>query len=169
MENDKLAIWYEKHKKLVFIIRIIFWTIFAAILPFAFIAWRYQIFTTESKIKLTGWGFIAILIVVIFATTLVRYIYKGLKPGIAKQCISGFVSLIIPLILLYLLINSIESNIHLFKQALCCVILCEAIALPINPFPKWLAERQQENSKEKTETLSDIFWDKFFSKKKDNS
>ena len=167
MEENKLTIWWDKHQKLVFILRFVLWTICAAILPFSFIAWRYKIFTVDSQIKLTGWGFIAIIIVIAFISTLVKYIYKGLKPGLAKQCISGFVSVILPLILLYLLINSIEDSIQLFKQALGCVILCEAIAIPINPFPEWLVKRQAENKEQKVETMSDIFWDSFLKHKKD--
>ena len=54
--------WYKEHPKTVFTIRFILWTACAAALPFAFIAWRYDIFTPASKIKLTGWGFIAIII-----------------------------------------------------------------------------------------------------------
>lgn len=160
--------WYKEHPKTVFTIRFILWTACAAALPFAFIAWRYDIFTPASKIKLTGWGFIAIIIVIVFVSSLIKYIYKGLKPGLTKQCIFGFVSIVLPLVMLYLLISSIEDSIHLFKQALGCVILCEAVGIPLNPFPEWLAKRQSENEQAKLENMSDVFWDKFFKKKKDD-
>lgn len=160
--------WYKEHPKTVFTIRFILWAACAAALPFAFIAWRYDIFTPASKIKLTGWGFIAIIIVIVFVSSLIKYIYKGLKPGLAKQCIFGFVSIVLPLVMLYLLISSIEDSIRLFKQALGCVILCEAVGIPLNPFPEWLAKRQSENEQEKLENMSDVFWDKFFKKKKDD-
>lgn len=172
MEEEKknkngLIAWCQNHPKTIFGIRVFLWATCAAILPFAFIAWRYDIFVPTSKTKLTGWGFIAIIIVAIFLISLVKYIYKGLKPGLAKQCIFGFASIILPLLLLYLLIDSIENNIALFKQALGCVILCEAIGIPLNPFPAWIAKRQIENEKFKAETMSDILWNKFFTRKKD--
>lgn len=166
-EKKSLFEWCKDHPKTVFIVRFILWATCAAILPFIFIAWRYDIFSPASKLKLTGWGFIAIIIVAIFLISLIKYIYKGLKPGLAKQCIFGFASIILPLVILYLLINSIEGNVDLFKQALGCVILCEAVGIPLNPFPAWLAKRQEENDKQKAETMSDIMWDKFFKRKKE--
>ena len=166
-KNKGLIAWCENHPKTIFVIRVILWATCAAILPFAFIAWRYDIFAPTSSTKLTGWGFIAIIILAIFVISLVRYIYKGLKPGLAKQCIFGFASIILPLLILYLLVDSLENSIALFKQALGCVILCEAVGIPLNPFPAWIAKRQVENEKIKAETMSDILWGKFFSRKKD--
>ena len=167
-KKKSLVEWCEEHPKTVFSIRFVLWVTCAAALPFAFIAWRYGIFTNDSKISLTDWGFVAIIILVVFASTLIKYIYKGLKPGMAKQCIFGFASIILPLAVLYLLITSIEDSINLFKQALGCAILCEAIGIPLNPFPAWIAKRQSENEREKAETMSDILWDKFFKKKKED-
>lgn len=165
-KTNKITEWINCHPKTFFTIRFILWVLAAAILPFSFIAWRYEIFTTETKVKLTGWGFIAVIIVLIFVVTLIKYIYKSLKPGLAKQCIFGFTGIIVPLIILYLLIVNIEDSIDLFKQALGCVILCEAVAIPINPFPSWIAKKQEENLNEKINNVSDIFLDKFFSRKK---
>lgn len=166
-ENEKKGIieWVKGHPKTVFFFRVALWAIFSAILPFAFIAWRYQIFTSTSKIQLTGWGFVAVVIIVSFVSTLAKYIYKGLKPGFLKQCLSGFVTKIIPLVLLLLLICSIENNIKMFKQALSCVIICESIGVLLNPFPSWLAKRAEENKIANAETMSDVFWDRFFNKK----
>lgn len=160
--------WCKAHPKTVFAIRVFLWATFAAILPFAFIAWRYGIFTSECKIQLSGWGFIAVIVLIVFVSTLIRYVYKGLKPGFAKQCVFGLVSIILPLIMLYLLIDSIENSIQIFKQALCCVILCETISIPLNPFPSWIAKRQTNDEQKKAENMADVFWEKFFNKKKDN-
>ena len=163
-----LADWIKEHPKTVFGIRVFLWATFSAILPFAFIAWRYQIFTSVSKLKITSVGLLAIIIAIVFIISLLKYIYKGLKPGFVKQCIFGAIGIILPLLVIYILINAIEDNIHLFKQALGCVILCEAISIPLNPFPAWLAKREVEDGKRKAESMSDILWDKFFKRKKDN-
>ena len=167
-QNEKRTLleWCEDHPKTVFAIRFVLWTAFAAALPFAFIAWRYQIFTPQTKMQLTGWGFIAILILIIFVITLIRYVYKGLRPGVFKQCIAGFTKVVLPLCILLLLVHSIESTIHLFKQALGCVILCETAALPFNPFPTWLEKRRKEDKTIEAESVADVFWDKFFKMKK---
>ena len=166
--KKSLVDWIEEHPKTVFGVRVFLWATFSAILPFAFIAWRYQVFTSVSKLKITSVGLLAIIIVIAFIISLLKYIYKGLKPGFIKQCIFGAVGIILPLLVIYILINAIEDNIHLFKQALGCVILCEAIGIPLNPFPAWLAKQEVEDGKRKFESMSDIFWDKFFKRKTDD-
>lgn len=164
-KKKSLAETIEEHPRTVFWIRFFAWCLFAAVLPFLFIAWRYGIFSKASAIKLSGWGFIAIIIVIVFIITLISYLYKGMKPGLAKQCVTGFVKIILPLTILLLLVVSIEDSIKLFKQALCCVILCEIIGIPLNPLPDWLEKRKKEQHDEKIETVSDVFWDKFFNRK----
>ena len=173
MENEEekkkgLKAWYESHPKTVFTIRLILWAAFSAILPFIFIAWRYGIFKSTSKISLSGWGIIGVIILVVFIITLVAYLYKGMKPGLAKQCIGGFVKIILPLVILLLFVVEIKNHIQVTYQALSCVIICELVGIPLNPFPDWLEKRRVEQGKEKAETLSEIFWDKFFKKKKDD-
>lgn len=165
--RKSLKDWCDEHPKAVFAIRCVLWIISAAVLPFLFIAWRYGIFTNSSKMSLTGWGFIAIIIVVIFIITFIKYICKALKPGFAKQCIVGFVTIILPLTVLYLLVCSVEDTIALFKQALGCVIICELVGIPLNPFPAWLEQKRVADKKEEADTMTDIFWKKFFDKKKE--
>lgn len=162
---NRFAVWCKEHPKAVFAARFSLWAIFAAALPFAFIAYRYGIFSVKSKIEVSGWGIIAIIIMVVFLLTLVSYLYKGLKPGIVKQCVLGIVKVVVPLIILYLIVTGIEKDISAFKQALCCVMICETVAIPLNPFPAWLEKRKQEQGKEKLETVTDALWDKFFEKK----
>ncbi len=160
--------WYQEHPKTVFAIRFILWVIFSVVLPFVFIAWRYGIFTSSSTIKLSGWGIIAVVIVIVFIITLIRYLYKGMKFSIWKQIITGFISIVLPLLIVLLIVTEIEGHIALVKQALICVIVCELIGIPLDPFPAWLEQRRIEQGKEQAETLSEIFWNNFF-KKKDGS
>lgn len=166
-EKKTFKEWYNEHPKTVFTIRFILWSLFAAILPFIFIAWRYGIFTSSSAIKLSGWGIIAIIIVTLFIITLLKYLYKGMKFSIWKQIITGFVSIILPLTIVLLLVTEIENHIGLVKQALVCVMICEIVGIPLNPFPEWLERRRIEQGKDKAETMSEVFWDTFFKKKKD--
>ena len=84
--KKSLVDWIEEHPKTVFGVRVFLWATFSAILPFAFIAWRYQVFTSVSKLKITSVGLLAIIIVIAFIISLLKYIYKGLKPGFIKQC-----------------------------------------------------------------------------------
>lgn len=160
--------WYVEHPKTVFGIRLVLWATFSAILPFIFIAYRYGIFTKNSSISLSGWGFIGIIILLIFVITLVKYLYEGMKPGLFKQCVGGFCKVILPLLILLLLVEEIRSHIELVEQALGCVIVCELVGIPLNPFPEWLEKKRVEEGREKAQTLSEVFWDTFFKKKKDH-
>lgn len=166
-KKNGLAEWLKEHPKTTFATRVALWLVFSAALPFAFIAWRYDIFTAGSKIKLTGWGVIGIIIVAVVLATLVKYLYKMMKPGILKQCITGFLKVILPLLIVLAVVKSIESGIKMFEQALCCVIVCESAAIPLNPFPEIIAKIQEEEGKAKIESMSDLFWDGFFKRKKD--
>lgn len=161
----KFVEWMEAHPKTVFIIRLILWTTFACVLPCAFIAWRYGIFTKASQLHLSGWGAIAIVIAVVFTIKVIKYFYKGMKPGFLKQCIHGFCSIILPLLILLIVVVAIRDSLDLFIQALGCVIICELIGIPLNPFPAWLEKRKQEDGKEHVESITDIVLDKIFKRK----
>ena len=66
----------EIKDKKVFIARTILFCIFGCILPFVFIAWRFEIFSNGgSHISFTGWGVIGIIIVFFF----VLYCLKKIK------------------------------------------------------------------------------------------
>lgn len=155
-ENEKL-----KAKK-VFIARTILFCIFGCVLPFVFIAWRFEIFSNGgSHISLTGWGVIGILILFFFILYCLKILKNSIPFSMTYQILSGLIKVILPLILVYLIVNAIEGSIRQFKQALFVVIGCEAIAIVINPFPKYMHDKGIE----KTENLMDTFITKW--KKKD--
>ena len=88
-----------------------------------------------------------------------------MEAGMLKQCIEGVCKIILPLVIVLLLVIEIQNHISLVRQALGCVILCEVVGIPLNPFPAWLEKRRIEKGEAEVENLSDIFWDKFFKKK----
>lgn len=163
-KDKKITIkeWAEANPKKVFAFRFFFWTAFACILPMSFIAWRYEIFTSASKINLTGYGFIAIIIAIVFIIALLRYLYKCLEPGLFKQCVIGFVKITLPLTIFLILVMNIEKNITIFRQAMSCVIVCETIAIPFNPFPSLVEKNKKLNFESKAETISDLVLEKAF-------
>lgn len=154
--NDEL-----KEKK-VFIARLILFVLFGCVLPFVFIAWRYQIFG-GTRISLTGWGFIAILIVFFFVMYCLKILKNSIPFSITYQVLSGFIKVILPLILVLLVVNALEDSIRQFKQALIVTILCEGIAIVINPLPKYMHDKGIE----KTENLMDTFITKWKAKEKE--
>ena len=145
----------------VFVVRFALFTVFALILPIIFIGWRYELFRKVGKVSLSGWGLIAIIIAIFF----VRYVAKMVKRvepySMFNQIVTGFRKIILPLFVLFILLNTIRGSIDLFMQALEVTIISEAIGIPINPLPKWA----NDHDIEKQET----FIDKFVKKTKGGS
>lgn len=115
------------------------WTCFALIAPVAWIVWRYQLFQPKTEYQFGGWGFVAVVIIAVFSLTCFRYVCKGFpRWSMAKQCIKGLCAITIPLLALYFALNCVASNIELFLQSLAFVTASETVAIPLNPFPKWI-------------------------------
>lgn len=133
--------------KKVFVLRAIFFTLFACIIPFVFIAWRYSIFSVKEnpRISLTGWGFVGVIIVFFFIRYLIMVIKKSIPHSLLAQVVNGFIKVLMPLILVYVVIGALESGLYLFKQALVITIISEAIAIVINPFPQYMYEKGIED------------------------
>lgn len=169
-KHNKFITWIKEHPRAVFWIRVALWSIFACILPFAFIAWRFELFYPVSKVHIGGWGILAIVIVAVFIFSVVRYvrIAEGEKYSFAVQCLNGFCKVILPLLTLLVVLYSIRNNLNLFIQALGAVIICEAAAIPLNPLPKWAYDKQKDIKEGEIKSTIDYFIDKFFKGKKDD-
>lgn len=154
----------EKEKKKlpkktkIFIVRVVLFAVFACVLPFCFIAWRYQLFKKVDSISLSGWGIVALIIIFCFIKYIVKTIKKGESYSMTTQVITGFVKVILPLVILYIMLNSIKGSIDLFLQALCVVIISEGIAIPINPLPKWAFDNHINTQEKTMDTLVSKFW-----------
>lgn len=168
-KKNKLIAWIEEHPKTVFWLRFALWTLFSCVLPFLFIIFRFEIFPSISKMRLSGFGVIAIVIVAFFVFAILRYIRIALSAeySLIGQIINGFCKIIIPLIAALLILNSVKSSVDLMMQALGCVIACEAVAIPFNPLPKWAYERQKDVRAEERKEAFDYLLDGFFKRKKD--
>lgn len=167
-KKKSLKEFIESHPKSVFWIRFVIWALFAAVLPFLFIAFRYGIFDKLSSISISGWGLVAIIIVMCFAFYLVRCLRMGLKgrSPFVLQCVNGVCKVIVPLVCALFLLDSIKNSIAVFEQALIVVTLCEAIAIPINPMPVWVHEMNEGKKEEDRKDAIGYLWSEYFSRKK---
>lgn len=161
--------WLSEHPKTVFWTRFVLWTLCACVLPFMFIVWRFELFKTISKVQIGGWGIIAIILVALFVLTIIKYVRMALKAKytLLGQFLGGFCKIIIPLVVALLILNSVKENVNSLIQALGCVTICEAVAIPLNPLPKWAYEAQKEVRVEERKETADYIIDTFFSKKKE--
>ena len=169
-EEDKSSLmeWIANHPKTVFWTRFVLWTMSACILPFSFIVWRFKLFHKITQIQVGGFGIIAIVVVAFFALTIIKYIKLALsaKYTLIGQVLSGFCMVIIPLIAALLILNSVKENVASLIQALGCVTICEAVAIPLNPLPKWAYEAQKNVRVEERKETMDYILDGFFKRKK---
>ena len=141
----------------VFAARLAAWFAFACAAPVGFIAWRYDLFATVSKVNFGGWGLVAIAIIAAFALSVVKYVKQGLKGwSMTKQVLSGIAKVLVPLLALYFALAAIRDSLDAFLQALGVTIASEAVAIPLNPLPKWAYEK----SRGETEDAIDVILNK---------
>lgn len=140
MNNYKLS----KEEKKIFLVRAIVWILFACVIPVLFIGFRYELFKKTGELQLSGWGLIAIVIIFIFAITFVKYIKSGMAEwSMLKQVLNGIIKVLLPLGMVLLIATAIKNNVNYFIQALSCVLICEALAIPVNPFPQWIYKKTE--------------------------
>lgn len=130
-----------------FTVQLILWLIFSAVIPIIAIANKYD-FVKEGTAKYTGWAIIAGVIAFIVVMVALRYILRLLKWSMTKQVISGIMLVIVPLCFLFVLTDLIANNIENIKFILVLSIISEFIAIPINPFPKMIWEKNIQDLKE---------------------
>lgn len=147
-----------------FTIRLILWILFACLLPVGFICWRYNLFTKIDRISFSGWGILGIIILAVFIYVLIKYLRSGLTEySMFKQVLNGITKVILPLSIVLGVSVAIRNSLDYFIQSLCATIVCEIIAIPINPFPKWV----QEKSDGKYENMMDILVNKLNKKEEE--
>lgn len=166
IQTNETEVKEKDNSKKIFIARVIGFCLFGCILPFIFIAWRYDIFRVHNEISprvsLTGWGFVAVLIVFFFIRYCMGVLKRAIPFSLTYQIINGFIKVLMPLILFYIVITAIANSIDLFKQALLITIICEAVAIVINPFPKFMHDKGIEHA----EGIMDLFIKKWKEKDK---
>lgn len=133
----------EAKAKRVFWIRFALWCLFACILPVCFIGWRYDIFGNSATMKLSGWGLIAVIIAAVFGFSVFKYIKAAFKAEYSMlwQCISGFFKIVFPILLVAVALNTVKDSIDKLVQALSATAAFEAVAIPLNPMPKWVFDK----------------------------
>lgn len=139
---------YRKMSTAEFWIRFSIWVLLALVAPLVYIAVAYGMFTTSKggDTCLTGWGTVAIMFTCIMLMVIVSQAKKGMRYGsMARQCIDGY-TVLIPIFCLIVLLEAIKGNIESFERFLIVMIICEAIAIPVNPMRKWAEQNHIERA-----------------------
>ena len=135
-----------KQEKRNFIIRLILYIFFGFAVPGAFLVWRFQLFKKVSKLSIGGWGIIFILFAIIFFWKLISSLRKGMNFGFAKQCLNGICGTLFPIMMLIVVCSLLDSWMEELIEFLSVTLICQIIAIPINPIPKWRYENNIEDT-----------------------
>ena len=135
-------------KKAKLLINFSIYCLFGGILPFLFLAWRFELFKKVSKISIGGWGLVAVIFAFVFVTVTVNKIKDGMPYSYTKQVIDGISKVVLQLFLGAFCIYYMKDLMEELFQFFCILILCETVAVLVNPIPQW----QHENNIERQES-----------------
>lgn len=168
-QKKSLSQLMEEHPTATFISKLISWLIFALVLPLAFLMYRFDIFKTVSKVRISGITIIGIIIIAFVAITIIKYVKMAFsnKYSPIAQLLSGICKIIVPLVALIAILTYVRNEIDLVIQALYCVTACELVAIPLNPLPQWAYEKQKDVRVEERKETFDYLVDSFFKRKKE--
>lgn len=130
-----------------FTVRLILWLLFVAVIPILTIIDKYDL-VKNGALKYTGWGIIVWIIVFVVGMSVLCYILKLIKWSMTKQMITGIMVVILPLIFLLGLTDLIATHVGNIKYILIVSLISEFIAIPLNPFPKMIYEKNIKDIKE---------------------
>jgi hypothetical protein len=143
-EEKKLE---ESKKKKEFWTKFALYVLFAAIIPLMFLVWRFNLFGRTSKIQIGGWGLFALIFLGVFVTKTIKIVRMGLPYSLVTQILEGIVKVLIPLGIAALCAFYLQNAMKQLFQFLCLTFVCEAVAIVVNPLPKWLHEHQLDEQK----------------------
>lgn len=136
----------KKMSSKAFISRLAVYIIFGAIIPVAFLCWRFKLFEKVSKVSISGWGLIAIIVISVFFIKLLKAIKKGLPFSFFSRVIGGVCKVTMPLLILTLCSYILQNCMVEVFQFLCVMTISETIAMFVNPLPRWAHENQMIES-----------------------
>lgn len=136
-----------------FWIRLPIYILFGGALPFAFLIWRFKLFSKVSKLSIGGWGIIAVIFISVFFIKLIKAVRKGLPFSLVSQILEGVCKIIIPLLVGAFCCYYLKDMMEEVFQFLWVLIICESIAIVVNPIPKWAHENKNDSLIENLKAL----------------
>lgn len=145
----------EAKRILIFWTRMLGWITFSCILPITTFAIRFGLFEKNTvridslgnviesqSTSLNGWGIIACAIVGLTISSIVKNVIAA-YPGysLTKQWLHGFRKVVLPLLVGFFVCLFIHNVIHHLMFCLGTLAVCQFIAIPLNPLPKWRYEK----------------------------
>ena len=148
-ENEK-----KKMSLKEYIIRLAIWAVVLLVPPLIYLEVNYGLFTNHTGYALSGWGVVGVT----FGAITLLYVLNQIKGGFEKgsmlrQCVEGYIR-ILPMLAVIVVIHYAKTAMDKMEGFLVVVALCQIVAVPINPNPKWA---EQNGTKTITDYLKAIF------------
>lgn len=123
-----------------------FWTrfsiyvLFGAVIPIIFLSWRFKLFEKVEKvseISIGGWGFVAIILLFLFFTNMLKTIKKGMPINFFTHVIECVIKVSLPLLLIFISIFLLKDFVTELYQVIGLLFVCETVSSISNPLPEW--------------------------------
>lgn len=121
-------------------IRLSLYFLMGMAIPFAFLVWRFELFSKTDTVHIGLWGIVAICFVFFFFAKTLKIIRKGMEESTLTQIIDTITSISFPLLITLFVIWYMKDFMDQLFQFLCVCFFCETIAGMINPLPRWMRE-----------------------------
>lgn len=140
---------------IVFWTRMLSWIAFSCVIPILVFAYKFGLFKkdatevdslgnviAEPSVALNGWGIVACILVGFTVLRILKEIIATFpKYSFAKQCYIGFTKTVMPLLICFGVCVFLQGCIAQVTFCLGTIIICQCVAIPLNPLPKWRYER----------------------------
>lgn len=138
--KDVYNSWY------LFIPRLVLWIGLTFVGPILAILTKFEVFTkVENEVKFNGWAIVISLIVAIGIFYVIKYVLSAVSFNFVAQILSGFINLILWLILGLLLVDSITDYSEQLKYVLTVSIITCSLGVIVNPLPRWSYHRKTKD------------------------
>ena len=151
MQDLKTKIIEFAKKESTFLCLAVGWVFFAIILPIILINNKYHLFVKyNDEYKFTGWTLVALLVLFIGLYALCSYIIDAysVKYRTWVKILKGFQRIILPLLILFFMCNIISKNIADIENLILGIMISEAVAIIINPFPYFVYKHKNADTRE---------------------
>lgn len=149
----------KKHNKLIFLVRFFIYASFGLVIPISFLIWRFDLFSSHSKMTFGGWGVIATIVFSIFMSKLAKQAENCVEQGVGKQTIVSIRKVFIPLLAITLCLWGVSDFIKELVQFFAILTICETISYIANPMFDLLKHHQDDKEENKMIKMARIFWD----------
>lgn len=137
--------------------RLSLYFLLGAAIPFAFLVWKFELFSKTDSTHVGLWGIVAICFTFIFFAKTLKVVRKGMEESTLTQIIDTITSISFPLLVSLFVVWYMKDFMNQLFQFLFVCFVCETAAGIINPLPKWMREHPVSDGADKfTKLLAEV-------------